>query len=174
MVIVFGPVARSLCGCTVSPGGELSRALPRAFEYYGGSVPMQVGRSRLFRASRSYTDRRYDAVRCPVHPLNPSTKGAPDGLRSKGPRHETLAIVRNWRVSRFRQNRYIDRCRLGFKRYSLHRARLALTGIAPLRLGRIRPYSKHAIVPRPFPDFRSFGPEVSLAGRGFLNLPHHH
>lgn len=155
------------------PSGELSRTLPRAFEYYGGSVPMQVGQSRLFRASRSYTDRRYDAVRCPVHPLNPSTRGAPDGLRSKGPRHETLAIVRNWRVSRFRQNRYIDRCRLGFKQYSLHRARLALTGIAPLRLGRIRPYSKHAIVPRPFPDFRSFGPEVSLVGRGFLNLPHH-
>jgi hypothetical protein len=127
--------------------GELSRALPRAFEYYGGSVPMQVGRSRLFRASRSYTDRRYDAVRCPVHPLNPSTRGAPDGLRSEGSRHETLAIVQNWRVSRFRQNRYIDRCRLGFKQYSLHRARLALTGIAPLRLGRIRPYSKHAIVP---------------------------
>lgn len=154
--------------------GELSRALPRAFEYYGGSVPMQVGRSRLFRASRSYTDRRYDAVRCPVHPLNPSTRGAPDGLRSEGSRHETLAIVQNWRVSRFRQNRYIDRCRLGFKQYSLHRARLALTGIAPLRLGRIRPYSKHAIVPRPFPNFRPFEPEVSLVGRGFLNLPHHH
>jgi len=136
--------------------------------------PCRAARNRLFRASRSYTDRRYDAVRCPVHPLNPSTRGAPDGLRSKGPRHETLAIVRNWRVSRFRQNRYIDRCRLGFKQYSLHRARLALTGIAPLRLGRIRPYSKHAIVPRPFPDFRSFGPEVSLAGRGFLNLPHHY
>ena len=173
MVPVFGPVARSLCGCTVSPVEELSRALPRAFEYYGGSVPMQVGQSRLFRASRSYTDWRYDAVRCPVHPLNPLTRGAPDGLRSKGPRHETLAIVRNGVSVAFTNFRYIKRCRLGFKQCSLHHARLALTGIAPLRLGRIRPCSKHAIVPRPFPDFRSFGPEVSLAGRGFLNLPHH-
>ena len=114
------------------PDGELSRALPRAFEYYGGSVPMQVGRSRLFRASRSYTDRRYDAVRCPVHPLNPSTRGAPDGLRNRRPRHETAVIIRTWRDSRFRQYRYIDCCRLGFKQCSLHHTHLALTVIASI------------------------------------------
>jgi hypothetical protein len=92
--------------------------LLRVFGYYGGSVPMQVGRSRLFRASRSYADRRCGAVRCPVRPLNPSTRGAPDGLKSMWSRHETDAIVRAWRVSRFRQYRYIDRCRLGLKQYS--------------------------------------------------------
>ncbi len=74
----------------------------------------------------------------------------------------------------FASFRYIKRCRLGFKQCSFHLTRLALTGIAPLRLERIRPYSKHAVVPCPFPDFRSFEPKVSLAGRGFLNLPHHY
>src|SRR3546814_2028519 len=73
---------------------------------------MQAGRSRLFRASRSYAEWRCGAVRCPVRPLNPSTRGAPDGLRNRRPRHETAVIIRTWRDSRFRQYRYIDCCRL--------------------------------------------------------------
>lgn len=138
------------------PVGSCPGHYPGHLNTMAAPYPCRAARNRLFRASRSYTDRRCDAFRCPVRPLNPSTRGAPDGLRSNGPRHETHTIVRNWRVSRFRQNRYIDRCRLGFKQCSFHHARLALTGIVPLRLGRIRPYSKHAVVPRPFRDFRSF------------------
>ncbi len=61
---------------------------------------------------------------------------------------------------------YIKCFRLGFKQFSFHHARLALTGIIPLRLGCIRPCSKHAMVPRSFQNFRPFGSEVSLAGRG--------
>src|SRR3546814_8199278 len=62
--------------------------------------------------------------------LNPSTRGAPDVLRNRRPRHETAVIIRTWRDSRFRQYRYIDCCRLGFKQCSLHHTHLALTVIA--------------------------------------------
>src|SRR3546814_3345301 len=80
----------------------------------------------------SYAEWRCGAVRCPVRPLNPSTRGAPDGLRNRRPRHETAVIIRTWRDSRFRQYRYIDCCRLGFKQCSLHHTHLALTVIASI------------------------------------------
>ena len=149
-----------------SPCRELSRALPRAFEYYGGSVPVQVGQGRLFRASRSYTERRSDAFRCPFRLHNPSTRGAPDGLRTSGQDLRPLSASGTGVSVAFASFAYIKCSRLGFKQCSLHHARLALTGITPLRLGCIRPCSKHAIVPRSFRNFRPCGSEVSLAGRG--------
>ena len=54
---------------------------------------MQDDRGRLFRASRSYADRRDDAVRCPIRSLALSTRDVLDGLRSEQPRHEALTFV---------------------------------------------------------------------------------
>lgn len=127
---------------------------------------MQVSRSRLFRASRSYAERRCDAFRCPFRLLNPWTRGAPDGLRTNGQDMRPLPTSGSGVSVAFASFAYIKCCRLGFKQFSFHHARLALTGIIPLRLGCIRPCSKHAMVPRSFRNFRPFGSEVSLAGRG--------
>lgn len=148
------------------PSGSCPGHYPGHLNTMAAPYPCRSACSRLFRASRSYAERRCDAFRCPFRLHNPSTRGAPDGLRTSGQDIRPLSASGTGVSVAFASFGYIKCCRLGFKQCSFHHARLALTGITPLRLGCIRPCSKHAMVPRSFRNFRPCGSEVSLAGRG--------